>query len=233
MFTGIRSPRAPEESARAFAYRVLSMYIREMLLHPGERLAETDVAGSLRISRTPVHDTFSRLVREKMLRPVSRGVIVAPLRVEAIRQAAWMHRTLGAAVLGELYNRRPASWEPLKQCVAEQYRALENGAAVTLPRLTRQFWITLYRLANRLPVLAAIEAASTDLYRLLRMTEDRELWRYIVDLHAELVSALDAHDHETAVRAWKSIFDLTEPMAEHYSRTVPQYFADGGTSLPE
>ena len=44
MQTDVRSVRAPEESARAFVYRVLSTYIKEMFLHPGEKLAETDVA---------------------------------------------------------------------------------------------------------------------------------------------------------------------------------------------
>ena len=65
MQTDVRSVRAPEESARAFVYRVLSTYIKEMFLHPGEKLAETDVAAELQVSRTPVHDTFSRLEREK------------------------------------------------------------------------------------------------------------------------------------------------------------------------
>ena len=44
MFTTVRTMRAPEESARAFVYRVLSLYIREMFLRPGEKLVETDVA---------------------------------------------------------------------------------------------------------------------------------------------------------------------------------------------
>ena len=79
MFTSIGTVRAPEESARAFAYRVLSFYIRELLLRPGEKLVETDVAQVLQISRTPVHDTFARLAREKLLCPVPRGAVVPPL----------------------------------------------------------------------------------------------------------------------------------------------------------
>lgn len=113
MQTDVRSVRAPEESARAFVYRVLSTYIKEMFLHPGEKLAETDVAAELQVSRTPVHDTFSRLEREKMLRPVPRGAVVPPLNTDMIRQTVWMHRTVSQAVLGELYNHRPTTLEPL------------------------------------------------------------------------------------------------------------------------
>ena len=36
MFPTIRTVRAPEESARAYVYRILSLYIRELFLHPGE-----------------------------------------------------------------------------------------------------------------------------------------------------------------------------------------------------
>ena len=109
MFTALRAVRAPEESARAFVYRILSTYIREMFLRPGEKLVETDVAQELRVSRTPVHDTFARLVREKMLRPAPRGAVVPPLNADAIGQYIWMYRTTCIAVLGELYNNRPAS----------------------------------------------------------------------------------------------------------------------------
>ena len=109
MQTDVRSVRAPEESARAFVYRVLSTYIKEMFLHPGEKLAETDVAAELQVSRTPVHDTFSRLEREKMLRPVPRGAVVPPLNTDMIRQTVWMHRTVSQAVLGELCGGRAGS----------------------------------------------------------------------------------------------------------------------------
>ena len=73
MQTDVRSVRAPEESARAFVYRVLSTYIKEMFLHPGEKLAETDVAAELQVSRTPVHDTFSRLEDAAPSAPRGRG----------------------------------------------------------------------------------------------------------------------------------------------------------------
>ena len=114
MFPTIRSVRAPEESARAYVYRILSFYIRELFLHPGEKLVETDVARALQVSRTPVHDTFSRLVREKMLRAAPRGALVPPLVPDAIVQLIWMYRTATVAVLGELYNKRPASYEALE-----------------------------------------------------------------------------------------------------------------------
>lgn len=224
MFTEVRSVRAPEESARAFVYRVLALYIREMFLHPGEKLAETDVAQALRVSRTPVHDTFARLERENMLRSVPRGAVVPPLNCDAVRQVIWMRRTAGTAVLGELYNHRPATLEPLERAVAAEYEALNGGSLVMLARLHSEFNQTLYRLAGRLPVLAAMEHTSIDLYRLLRLVEDARLWNYIVGRHAALVQALAMRDHEGAVRALDEEADLYTPLLDRCRARQPYFF---------
>ena len=227
MFPSVRTVRPPEESARSYVYRVLSMYIRELLLRPGEKLAETDVALALRVSRTPVHDTFARLFREKMLRPVPRGAMVTPLDADAIPQLIWMYRTTTAAVLGELYNNRPASLEGLERCMGEQFDALQSGSMMKMAGLERQFLTELYGLADRLPVLWAPESTGGDLYRLLRMIEDPRMWQYIVDRHADLVQALALHDHDAAVAALEAEYNLFDPLLEECRCRFPEYFEAG------
>ena len=224
MQTDIRSVRASEESARAFVYRVLSAYIREMFLHPGEKLAETDVAAELQVSRTPVHDTFSRLEREKMLRSVPRGAVVPPLSADTIRQTVWMHRTVCQDVLGELYNHRPATLEPLERCVAAELEALQGGAIVKMARLQLEFHRTLYALAGREPVMEAMERNSADLYRLLRMLENADLWRYVADQHSAIVQGLAMRDYELAARALEAEHDLMEPLLEECRYRQPYFF---------
>lgn len=224
MFTTAGIVRAPEESARAFAYRVLSFYIRELLLRPGEKLVKTDVAHALQVSRTPVHDTFARLERERLLCPVPRGAVVPPLDPDTIRQLIWMYRTAGAAVLGELYTNRPASLEGLERCVAAEYTALGSGAVVRLARLQQDFLTELYRLADHLPVLGALRYTGADLYRLLRMVEDGRMWHYIVDRHADLVQALALRDHDAAAAALNAKYDLFEPLLAECRYIRPDYF---------
>lgn len=224
MFTTVRTVRAPEESARAFVYRVLSLYIRELFLRPGEKLAETDVAQALQVSRTPVHDTFARLVREKMLCPAPRGAVVPPLDPAAIRQLIWMYRTTHLAVLGELYTNRPATLEGLERCVAKEQEALGTGALVQMARHDQAFYTELYRLADRLPVLGALRATGADLYRLLRMLEDPRLWSYITGRHAALVQALALHDHDAAAAALDGEFGLFEPLLAECQYTHPGFF---------
>ena len=224
MFTTVRTMRAPEESARAFVYRVLSLYIREMFLRPGEKLVETDVAQALQVSRTPVHDTFARLEREKMLCSVPRGAVVPPLDPAAITQLIWMYRTATLAAMGELYTSRPATLEPLERCVAREYEALRGGALLQMARLEQEFLTELYRLADRLPVLGALRSTGPDLYRLLRLLEDRRMWGYIADRHAGLVQALALRDHDAAAAALDAEYDLFEPLLAECRYIRPDYF---------
>ena len=59
--------RRPTEDARQYAYRVIKNCILELFLPPGQKMNEADLASSLNVSRTPVHDTFTRLSREKLV----------------------------------------------------------------------------------------------------------------------------------------------------------------------
>ena len=107
--------KAQDNSIRENVYRVIRENITSLQLAPGTTVSTQELAAKLQVSRTPVHDTFSRLEREKMLRPVPRGAVVPPLNTDMIRQTVWMHRTVSQAVLGELYNHRPHRSDPCRE----------------------------------------------------------------------------------------------------------------------
>jgi len=62
-------------------------------------------------------------------------------------------------------------------------------------------------------------------YRLLRLVDSEDFWRYLVECHAALVQALALHDHEAAVAALTREFDLYEPLLAEYMARRPDYFA--------
>lgn len=226
MSTVIRAVRSPEEPARAFAYRVLALYIEELFFLPGEKLVESEIAAQLGISRTPVHDTFVQLSREKLLSLEPRGAFVPPLSADSVRQLAWMHQTVGTAVLETLYNLHPpiSALEPLERCAAEEYAALTNGSLVRMAHSNRLFYGELYKLAGYVPVYRALCGCGSDLYRLYRLADDRTLWQFTVDQHAALVQALALHHFEDARDALNAQFDLIEPLLQEWQRRLPRYF---------
>lgn len=226
MSTVIRAVRPADEPARAFAYRVLAFYISEMFFLPGEKLVESEIAAQLRLSRTPVHDTFARLTREKLLTTEPRGVFVPLLNTDSIRQLTWMHHTTSVSVLESIYNQHPgmAALEALERLVAVEYDALASGSLARMAGCNQDFYAGLYELAGYAPVYRALHAAGPDLYRLMRLVDDHAVWQYVVDQHTALVQALALHHHEEACEALNRQFALVPPLVQEYRRRMPQYF---------
>ena len=216
--------KAQDNSIRENVYRVIRENITSLQLAPGTTVSTQELAAKLQVSRTPVHDTFSRLEREKMLRPVPRGAVVPPLNTDMIRQTVWMHRTVSQAVLGELYNHRPTTLEPLEHCVAAELEALQGGAIIKMARLHLEFHRTLYSMAGREPVMDVLERNSGDLYRLLRMMESADLWRYVAEQHSTVVQGLAMRDYEMAAHALEAEFDLVKPLLEECRYQRPYFF---------
>ena len=216
--------KAQDNSIRENVYRIIRENITSLQLAPGTTVSTQELAAKLQVSRTPVHDTFSRLEREKMLRPVPRGAVVPPLNTDMIRQTVWMHRTVSQAVLGELYNHRPTTLEPLEHCVAAELEALQGGAIIKMARLHLEFHRTLYSMAGREPVMDVLERNSGDLYRLLRMMESADLWRYVAEQHSTVVQGLAMRDYEMAAHALEAEFDLVKPLLEECRYQRPYFF---------
>ena len=135
-----------------------------------------------------------------------------------------MHRTVSQAVLGELYNHRPTTLEPLEHCVAAELEALQGGAIIKMARLHLELHRTLYSLAGREPVMDVLERNSGDLYRLLRMMESADLWRYVAEQHSTIVQGLAMRDYEMAAHALEAEFDLMKPLLEECRYQRPYFF---------
>lgn len=227
MAAAVRPVRLPDESARAYIYRVLLLYIHEMAFLPGEKLVEADIAARLGVSRTPVHSAIRQLEQEKQLLPGSRGAVVPPLCIEAIRQQLWMHRTVGEAVLGAIFGLRPgpAQLAPLEDILAQEYAMLDEGACPRSARLNREFLAALYRLAGFELAYSAINSGGSDLYRLYRLFEDHELWAFVARQHAGMLRALAGHDHESALAALNALYDLAAPLLGQSLQRYSQYIS--------
>ena len=227
MVAAIRPARLPDESARAYIYRVLVLYIDELLCLPGEKLVEAEVAAQLGVSRTPVHGAFLQLERANLLLPGPRGAVVPPLRAAGIRQQLWMHRTLGEAVLGRLFVQRPGPdmLAGLEDILAAEYAMLSGGACARGARLSWEFLAALYRLAGYEPVFRAVNSAGSDLYRLYRLFEAPGLWAAVAQQHAALIRALAGHDHEGAVAALNAVLDLAPQLLRQSLVQYPLYIA--------
>lgn len=219
--------RTSAENARQFVYRVLAFHIRNMILLPDEKLSEEETSTQLGVSRTPVHDTFAQLSREKMLVVESRRSTFVP-RLDAahIRQLVWMNRTTTIGVLENLYTiRQPKDrLEVLQHIVNAEMAALGDGDFAQMAKLDAKFYLELYGMAGFLPLYRTLWRNSVDLYRLSRMDDNPEYWVNMVTQHAAIYRALSRHDHESACNAVMQQYAAVESLLAKMRVKYPQYF---------
>lgn len=222
-----RIMRAPKESARNFAYRILEMYIREMRLLPGDKLSEAETSARLGISRTPVHDTFAQLAREKMLSvEPQRGTFVPLLDAGQILQVARICKNLYLATLETIYGMRPTAEQlaPLYSHVKAEHDALAKDTLGRMARLSMEFYRELFVLSGYLPVYYSIRRIDADLYRLYRLIDDTAFWQDIVDGHTGIANALKKHDNDTACCLTERQYAMVKPLLERMRTQHPNYF---------
>lgn len=219
--------RAANESARSFAYRIIKIQILGMQFLPGAKLSEAELAQLLGVSRTPVHDTFARLEREKMLMvEPQRGTFVPLLDTGHILQVAGIEQKLSLAVLEVLYIRRPTaqSLAELFECVHKEREAVAQGAAGRMAQLQFGFFRQLFAMAGYLPVFQAAFRVSADLTRLYHLVDDMAVWRKAAELHDGVAQALQARDSDDACERMAAYFSMVGPLLSSIQERYPQYF---------
>jgi DNA-binding GntR family transcriptional regulator len=127
---------------------------------PAEKLTETEVAGTLGMSRTPVREAFRALIADGLVRSAGRGVEVVALDGDALRHAYQVRAAL-EALTAELAARRqsegriaPADLAALVDDAAQAESSTLAGRFAEAVTHNRRFHARIAALAGN-PVAAA------------------------------------------------------------------------------
>jgi DNA-binding GntR family transcriptional regulator len=192
---------------------------------PGERLRETEVAGWLAVSRTPVREALRRLEAEGLLTFVPwRGVVVAELDRRQVTELYAMRTILeGAAARLAARHVGEAEIDLMEGLLARAKAA--GGDAETLAAINRQFHQAIYTGAHNHYLMQSLETLRNSL-ALLRgttfsvpgraKTAHREHAAILAAIKARDADAAEqtARDHiRTAERTrFRMLFDLDDPL---------------------
>ena len=185
-------------------------YVKERILKaiqagrykPGERIRETEVAGWLDVSRTPVREALRRLESDGILTFVSwRGVVVADLDRQQVGELYAMREVLeGAAARLAARHIHDAESDLLEDILNRADACPDNPDE--LARLNRQFHQTIYSAAHNRYLTQTLEQMGNAL-ALLRGTT------YLVPgraetaatEHADILKAIRERNPEAAEAA--------------------------------
>lgn len=211
-------------------HRALRGDILNAVLRPGEAISEARMALQFGVSRTPVRESFKKLVEEGFLVVVPQvGTFVAPIDLAAVYDSQFVRETLECRTVALAAQRIDAEGKAnLDRMVRQQEQMLAAGDRVGFFRSDEAFHAELSRLSGHPSVWSLIEGVKAQLDRVRCLSLESSGWSdMILGQHRQIAAAVGAGDAaaaENTMRAHlRTVFDAIETIArDHVDAFAPQ-----------
>ncbi|MEW5932005.1 MAG: GntR family transcriptional regulator [Bacillota bacterium] len=197
---GTRAMAMGKAKAKESVYQTLRGEIVAGVLKPREPLSEYQIAARLGVSRTPVREALNRLAAEGLVEMGTRGMVVADLDVEDIRDIYQVRTALESlAARLSTYRFEEADFRRMETMIEAMADRLSAEDYVGLSQITREFhWFIVQRCGNR-HLVAAVRGLLDQCQRFRAASMFFTLRRdAVVSEHRELLNAFRARDAEKA-----------------------------------
>ena len=196
-------------------------------LRPGDTLAETRVAESYGLSRTPLREVFWRLSEEGFLRVIPQvGTFVAPINIPAVYDAQFIRETLECRTIADAAEAaEPADIADLQRLLHQQRAALETGDFAGFFALDEQMHRQLMLMAGRPFVWPVITSAKAQLDRVRFLSLEQGTWpEMILGQHAGIIDCVSRHDAAGAVEVMTAHLRTAFAAIERIAERHPDFF---------
>lgn len=199
----------PAVSAVDRAHSEIRAAIIEGRYEPGVMLSESDLASALGVSRTPVRTALARLQDEGWVTIYSkRGALVRGLSTEELQHSADVRQTLQIIGVERAGPGERAAMKPrLKEMLARQERALEDGPFETFVELAIEFHRVFVELAGN-PLF-------TEFYDKLRDRQAMMLMRSAAVVRERAGDVIDEHRRLMDLAAEGDVAGFAETLRRH------------------
>lgn len=217
-------------------YRALRGDILNAVLRPGESISEARMALQFGVSRTPVRESFKRLVEDDFLVVVPQvGTFVAPIDLAAVYDSQFVRETLECRTVALAAKNIDADGKAkLDELIRQQEQLLAAGDRAGFFRSDEAFHAELSRLSGHPSVWSLIESVKAQLDRVRCLSLETSGWSdMILREHREIAAAVASGDEVKAERTMRAhlrtVFDAIEAIARDH---VEAFAASGGLSKP-
>ena len=218
--------RAPRETGREYALRVLRDNIVRLELAPGSMVSENELAAQMGLSRTPVREALIELSRTRIVEIYpQRGSAVALIDHDRVEEARFVRSVLECAVAGLACEMAaPAQLAQLEENVRLQEFYLENRSDDKLMELDNAFHRMLFDATNKLQTYALLDGLTVhfDRVRSLSLTTVKDL--KIVADHRAILEAIRAKDAAEAAHRMEKHLARYKIDEQSVQEKYPQYF---------
>jgi GntR family transcriptional regulator, rspAB operon transcriptional repressor len=219
--------REPTESISDYAYRVLRKNIIYLNIKPGESISENTVASALNVSRTPVRETFSRLVGDYLLEVYpQKGTYVPLIDMKRVRESFFMRIAMEDAIIKEACNNFPEEdLFLLESNLNQQVFCYNKNRFDEVFELDNQMHELIYKGCGMEHIWEAIRSISADQYRVryLKLTT-KIRWNETIEEHRKIIQAIKNKDSEAGYKIMHDHVIKLDSDVEVLKQKYPDFF---------
>lgn len=213
-------------SARAQTYARLRAEIVALRLAPGDRISDIELARELGVSRTPVREAILQLADEGLVEVVPQhGTFVAPISLDAVREAQFVREALEVAALREVVGRIVEA----ELADLDAHMARQAGAQDDVERfyaLDEAFHRRLMEISGFPGAWRIAERSRVQLNRVRVLgLPGRDVIAMLVAQHGEIVARVRSGDGAGAEGVMRDHLRLVFRHLPELEREHPDYFA--------
>jgi GntR family transcriptional regulator, rspAB operon transcriptional repressor len=226
-------PLQAEPIGRQRAREVVVERLREWIVYgvlaPGEVIRDSEIAGTLGVSRTPVREALVRLRDERLVAIVPQlGTFVTLISNDGVEDAAFVREALECAAIRLATERaRPEDLAELQANLAAQDRAQEAGDADAFDRLDDALHRRICELSGREIAWHLSRRANGHLDRVRRLSlpEPGYLGEMVAE-HRQVVAAVADRDPDHAEATLRHHLRMVLSSLPHIREVHPDYFEE-------
>jgi DNA-binding GntR family transcriptional regulator len=208
-------------------YRDLRRDIAAMVLVPGTRISEKEIAQAYGISRTPVREAVLRLADERLLEVAPKsGTFVARIPLSLLSEALVARKALeGATVSNAAAVASESQIIGLKALIQRQQETAEAGDEEAFHKADEDFHAGIAAAAGYGGIWDLILQVKihVDRYRRLTLPQPGRM-QLVVHEHSEIVDAIAARDPNLAVRKMEDHLNKLRLDIAIFQEMWPDYF---------
>lgn len=180
-------------------YSIIKKNINNWNLKPMQRISEKEMSESLKVSRTPVRESFIRLSEEGFLDILSqRGTFVSKINLKDVEEGLFIRTNLEVAVLKlALHVLTDKNIEMLKRCILKQENAIINKDYVEFLVYDELFHSEIFTGCGMFKTWRVIKS-STVQYSRLRMLTIISIDKYktLINEHRQILKCIVNRDED-------------------------------------
>lgn len=218
--------RIPDLTASRALHSDVEAHVIDLIrtggLQPGDRVNEAEIARRLHISRSPVREAFTRLIKDGMLdHAPRRGVFVAQPSVESLEEIAGLRAVIEGFAARQAATRfQPEDIERLRRVVDEGATAARRGDWLAMEEKNAEFHDVLVGCARHQLLLRVWRLLSPTTWKLMPGLRpgvaDSAAAEDFSRRHRELIDALASRDPIRAEQA--AISHVTKATTQRLAR---------------